>query len=307
MSNAIEARPWTRKLPTAVVAIFIVATLVVIKAIAYAQSSSVSILASLTDSLLDSLVSVMALVTILYAQQPADEDHRWGHGKIEAVSALVQASIIFGGAAFLVFTSVNRIFEPQPILDHQLGIIVMCISIVLSLILVLWQRKTLQAVESLTIEADNLNYGSDVLINIGTVLVLLASYYGAPLWLDAVFAIVGAGFMAFMARAVFMKALNMLLDRELPDEDRNFIIAEIEAHEGVLGWHDLRTRCHGDFYDVSLYIEVDAELSLRDAHSITKDLESQLIKAYPNCDVMIHVDPLGFPHDARHRVKGVHM
>ena len=307
MSNAIETRQWTRKLPTAIVAIVIVATLVFIKTIAYFQSGSVSILASLTDSLLDSLVSVMALVTILYAQQPADEDHRWGHGKMEAVSALVQASIIFGGAAFLVFTSINRLFDPKPILDHQLGIVVMCISIVLSLILVLWQRKTLQNEESLTIEADNLNYGSDVLINIGTVIVLLASYYGAPLWLDSVFAIFGAGLMAFMAHSIFMKALNMLLDRELPDEDRNAIIERIEGHEGVLGWHDLRTRCHGGLYDISFDIEVDADLSLRDAHSITKDLETQLLDIYPKCDVMIHVDPQGSPHDARHRVKGVHI
>ncbi|MBT6176560.1 MAG: cation diffusion facilitator family transporter [Deltaproteobacteria bacterium] len=307
MSNESETRQWTRKLPTAVVAIVIVATLVVIKTIAYFQSGSMSILASLTDSLLDSVVSVMALVTILYAQQPADEDHRWGHGKMEAVSALVQASIIFGGAAFLVFTSINRLFEPKPIIDHQLGILVMCASIGLSLILVLWQRRTLKYEKSLTIEADNINYGSDVLINIGTVFVLLASYYGAPLWLDSVFALLGAGFMAFMARTVLVKSLNMLLDRELPDEDRNAIIRKIEAHEAVLGWHDLRTRYQGEFYDISFDIEVEPDLSLLDAHSITKDLESQLLKLYPMCEVMIHVDPKGFPHDARHRVKGVHM
>ena len=307
MSKAVEIRPWARKLPTAVVAIFIVATLVLIKAVAYFQSGSVSILASLTDSVLDSLVSMMALATIVYAQRPADEDHRWGHGKIEAVSALVQASIIFGGSAFLVFTSINRFFDPKPIMDHQLGIVVMCISIVLSLVLVLWQRKTLKNEESLTIEADNLNYGSDVILNIGTVIVLLANLYGAPLWLDSVFAIVGAGLMAFLAHAVFMKALNMLLDRELPDEDRNAIIAQIESHRGVLGWHDLRTRHHGEYYDISFDIEVDADLSLRDAHSVTKDLEAQLLELYPNCDVMIHVDPQGSPHDARHRVKGVHI
>ena len=183
----------------------------------------------------------------------------------------------------------------------------MCLSLVLSLILVLWQRKTLETEDSLTIEADNLNYGSDVLLNMGTVVVLVASLYGAPLWLDSVFAIAGAGLMGFMAYGVFMKALNMLLDRELPDEDRNAIIKVIEAHVGVLGWHDLRTRLHGDYYDISFDIEVDADLSLRDAHSVTKDLEAQLIALYPRCDVMIHVDPQGFPHDARHRVKGVHI
>ena len=127
----------------------------------------------------------------------------------------------------MIFTAFNRFFDPKPIVDHQLGIVVMCLSLVLSLILVLWQRKTLETEDSLTIEADNLNYGSDVLLNTGTVVVLVASLYGAPLWL-ILFAIAG-GLMGFMAYGVFMKALNMLLDRELPDEDRNAIIKVIRA------------------------------------------------------------------------------
>ena len=145
------------------------------------------------------------------------------------------------------------------------------------------------------------------MINIGTMLVLMANLYGAPLWIDSVFAISGAIFMSIMAYSVFLKALNMLLDRELPDDERNAIIGWIEAHEGVLGWHDLRTRRHGDVYDISFDIEVNADLSLRAAHNVTKDLEKILLERYPMCDVMIHVDPQGFPHDARHRVKGVHI
>ena len=276
--------PWARKLPTAVLAIIIVAVLVVLKAIAYFQSGSVSILTSLTDSVLDSFVSLMALASIVYAQRPADEDHRWGHGKIEAVSALVQASVIIGGSAFLVFSAIDRVFNPEPIVDHWLGIAVMWASILMSLFLVLWQRNTLRNVESLTLEAENLHYGSDVLINIGTVVVLFASLNGAPVWIDSLFALTAAVCMAFMARSVAMKALNMLMDRELPDEERQAIIECIESHEAVLGWHDLRTRRHGDFHDISFDIEVEGSSSLWDAHDITKDLERDLVALYPKCD-----------------------
>ena len=132
---------WTAKPATALMAVLVVLTLIVLKAIAYQQSGSVSILTSLTDSVLDSLVSIMAFGSIIYAQQPADDDHRWGHGKIEAVSAMVQSSIIFGGSAFLIFEGVNRMVTPRPISEHWLSIAVMCVSTVLSAILVFWQLE----------------------------------------------------------------------------------------------------------------------------------------------------------------------
>ena len=296
-----------RKTTLAVFALVIVSVLVCIKAIAHYKSGSISILASLTDSIMDSLISIMALGSILYADRPADAEHRWGHGKIEAVAALIQASVITGGAVFLVFSSVDRMVRPQPLVDHWLAIWVMLASLGLSALLVFGQRRALQEVDSLTLEADHLNYGGDVLMNLGTLGVLFASLFGAPLWIDSVVAIIGAVFMATMAYSVFMKALNMLLDRELPHADRLLIIRDIEAHDAVLGWHDLRTRRHGDVYDISFDIEVDADSSLREAHNVAKDLEQTLVSRFSKCDVMIHVDPQGFPDDERHRVKGIHI
>ena len=296
-----------RNLYTAVLTSAIVAVLVIIKTIAYKQSGAVSILTSLTDSLLDSCVSLMALGSIIYSQKPADEDHRWGHGKIEAFSALIQASIIVGGATFLVFESGIRLLEPRPIYQHWTGITVMIGSIFLSVLLVVIQRRTLKNSQSLIVESESIHYSSDVLINICTVVVLYANSHGAPIWLDSMFAICAAGIMVFMARSIFIKSLHVLLDRELPDADRDKIIAIIETHEGVLNWHDLRTRNHGELYDISFDIEVDKTLSLWDAHNITKDLERDIIKLFDKCDVMIHVDPKGYTEDERHRVKGVHM
>ncbi|HBU46717.1 MAG TPA: hypothetical protein DEB46_00275 [Myxococcales bacterium] len=298
---------WARKLPTAIMAVSIAALLVVIKTIAYFHTGAMSLLTSLTDSVIDSTVSIMALSSILYAQRPADEDHRWGHGKIEAVSALVQASMMIGGAAFLIFTAVERFDDPKPIMDHWLGIAVMLASIFLSFVLVYWQRKTLDHFESLAIEADHLHYSTDVVINTGTLVILFATLKGAPLWIDSVFAVLAACLLAYLAWSILERSLHTLLDRELPEDERDAIIERIESHHLVLGWHDLRTRRHGDFHDISFDIEVDASLSLWDAHEVTKDIERELIQLYDKCDVMIHVDPQGFTEDERHRVKGIHI
>ena len=287
-------------------AIAIVSILIIAKSYAYYESGAVSILSSLTDSLMDSIVSLMALGSIYYARRPADEDHRWGHGKMEAVSALFQAAIITGGGAFLVFESVNRLINPEIITGHLIGINVLILSIILSIVLVFIQRISLQKQESLAVEADSVHYGSDVLINIGALIVIAASLYGAPLWIDAVFALGVAALMAVIARKIARKSLDILLDRELPEKDRQKIIAVIDAHEGVLGWHDLRTHKNGVDYVMSFDIEAQPEITLHAAHDIAKDLENGILKLYPNSDILIHIDPKGYTEDSRHRVKGIH-
>lgn len=288
-------------------AICIVMILIVIKGYAYYESDSVSILSSLIDSVLDSLVSVMALSSIYYARRPADADHRWGHGKMEAVSALFQSAIIVGGAVFLAFEALDRIVHPVVMTHHWIGIYVMGISVVLSGFLVLIQHRVLQRSNSLAVEADSVHYGSDILVNIGTLIVLAASFYGAPVWLDGLFAMGVAGFMVYMARGIAVKSLDMLLDRELSDDDRARIIKVIESHEKVVGWHDLRTHRNGADYVMSFDIEVDPEMLLWAAHDIAKDLEEGILKIYPAAEVLIHIDPEGYTEDARHRVKGVHI
>lgn len=282
--------------------------LISIKAYAYHMSGSVSILSSLTDSVLDSVVSLMVLGSIYYARRPADTDHRWGHGKMEAISALFQSAIIAGGAAFLIFAALLHINQPTKIQNHEMAIMVMAVSIMLSILIVIIQRMSLKKDDSLAIEADSAHYGSDVLINMGAMLVLYLNMNGqAPQWLDPLFAIIVAIFMAYLVRGISSKSLSVLLDRELPEREREKLINIIEAHEKVIGWHDLRTHSHGTHFVISFDIEVCAQLSLLDAHQIAKDLEDVILKSYPESDILIHVDPEGFTEDARHKVEGVHM
>ncbi|MGH1403940.1 MAG: cation diffusion facilitator family transporter [Alphaproteobacteria bacterium] len=287
-------------------AIVIVGILICVKAIAYYESGSMSVLSSLTDSVLDSLISIMTLASLYYARRPADEDHRWGHGKMEAVSALFQAAIIAGGGAFIVFEAINRLINPSEVTQHTLAIAVMIVSIILSFVLVLIQKNILKQSQSLAIEADSANYSSDIVINIGTLAVLCAGLYGTPQWIDPIFAILIALFMGITSRNIAIKSLNMLLDRELPEEDRCQVIDIIEAHNGVKGWHDLRTHRNGADFVMSFDIEVDPDMRLYDAHEIAKDLENSILTLFPNTEVLIHIDPCGYTDDARHRVKGLH-
>ncbi len=287
-------------------AIVIVSVLIAIKAIAFYMTGSVSVLSSLTDSIVDSLVSVMALMSIIYAHRPADEDHRWGHGKMEAVSALFQSAMIIGGGAFLVFESVSRMTQSGGVQHHTVGMAVMVVSIILSLILVHIQRKSLRIHDSLAVEADSAHYGSDIIVNIGVLMVLFATSYGAPVWLDAVFAFCVALFMAYLARGIAKKSMDMLMDRELPGGERQKIINIIEGQKGVMGWHDLRTRKNGAATVIAFDMEADGDQTLRDAHNIAKEIEGDLLKMMPLAEIFIHIDPHDDTDDARHRVKGIH-
>ncbi|MBK9585793.1 MAG: cation transporter [Alphaproteobacteria bacterium] len=286
--------------------IAIVIVLIFAKSLAYYASGSSSVLSSLTDSIMDSFVSLMALGSIYYAQRPADEDHRWGHGKMEGVSALFQAAVIFAAGFFLVLEAASRFLAPAPIGHHALGIAVMVFSIALSVLLVWIQRLSLKKAPSLAVEADSAHYGSDILINAGVMLVLILTANGAPIWIDPLFTVMVAAMMAAISRKIGGKAVDMLLDRELPDSERRRLIEIIAGHEGVKGWHDLRTTRHGMGVVVSVDIEVAADLSLRAAHDIARQVESKILLAYPHAEILIHVDPEGDTDDTRHKVQGIH-
>ncbi len=287
-------------------AIIFTSILIIIKSFAYYNSGSLSVLASLIDSVMDGIISTMVLASLYYARRPADEEHRWGHGKMEAISALFQAATLTGGGVFLILESFSRIISPTPILHHDIAIIVLLASILLPIIIVLIQRRSLKDHDSLAIEADSANYSGDIFLNLGALTVIVCSYYGAPLWIDLLFALGAAAYMGTTARSIAIKSLDMLLDRELPIEDRNKIIEIIEGHYKTKGWHDLRTHRNGIDIIISFDIEVDQDMRLYDAHEIAKDLENSILIQYPNAEILIHIDPCGYTEDARHRIKGVH-
>ncbi len=280
--------------------------LILVKGAAYLHSNSASVLASLVDSLSDAGVSVMSFLAIHYSLRPADSNHRYGHGKAEGLAALMQAAFIGGAGVFLLFESLTRFTEAHELHSHNFVVTVMAISTALSVALVLLQKYSLNHAPSLAVEADKAHYNADIVINIGVMGVMVALGHGAPGWIDPVFAIAVAFWLAFTVRNVAGKGLDMLLDRELPDSVRLAITQKVLAQKDVLGMHDLRTNKSGMKIFISFDIEVDPHQSLQEAHEVTRAVEKALLSDFPLAEIMIKVDPHGDTEDSRHQVSGVH-
>lgn len=283
-----------------------VAVLIVAKAATFWFTGAASVMASLMDSLLDASVSLMMFMAIRYSLKPADSDHRHGHGKIEGLAALAQAALIGAAGVLLVTESIHRFFDPQPVTGHGVAVIVMLFTILASWGLVLIQNYTLKRAPSLAVEADKAHYGNDIIVNGGVIATMGALYFGAPAWLDPLFALAVAFYLGVTVWTIGSKAIDMLLDRELPDLVRQEIKAMVRAHPGVMGMHDLRTSRSGMKIFISFDIEVDADLSLLAAHNIARDTEMELLQKFPHADILIHVDPHNDTQDSRHSVQGVH-
>lgn len=283
-----------------------VTVLIIIKTAAFIMSGSASILASLTDSVVDAGVSLMSLLAIKISLLPADKNHRYGHGKVEGLAALLQAVFMASAAVFLALEAIDRFQNPQPVTDHVFGIVVMVIAIVFSVALVMLQKRMLDYAPSLAVEADKVHYSSDILINGGVIVALGIQMAGGPGWVDPVFALIVSGWLVFITRDVARKGIDMLLDRELPKESRERIKIIIHSDPRIHDAHDLRTRTSGMKIHISFDIEVDDTLTIKQAHEIAIDAENRLLAEFPNAEIMIHIDPMGDTHDARHEVIGVH-
>lgn len=287
-------------------ALVTVAVLIIAKAITFWFTGSASIMASLMDSVLDASVSLMMFMAIRYSLKPADRDHRHGHGKIEGLAALFQALLIGAATILLVTESINRFLNPQPVTGHGVAVVVILFTILASVGLVMVQNYTLKRAPSLTVEANKAQYGNDIIVNGGVIATLGVLYFGGPLWLDPLFAAGVAVYLAYTAWNIGKKAVDMLLDRELPEPVRTEIKTMVKAHPGVMGMHDLRTSQSGMKMLISFDIEVDADLSLLEAHNIARDTEMELLQRFPLAEILIHVDPHNDTEDSRHSVRGVH-
>ncbi|WP_370295460.1 cation diffusion facilitator family transporter [Pseudomonas benzenivorans] len=265
-------------------------TLALAKAIAWWLSGSVSLLAGLTDSLLDGAASLLNLLAVHYALRPADEDHRYGHGKAEALAGLGQALFIAASSVLVAVQGVKRLLDPQPLTAETLGIAVMLLSLALTLALLLFQRHVVRLTGSTAIHADSLHYHSDLLLNGSILLALIAASLGWP-QADALFAIAIAGYILWSAISIVRAAVAVLMDQELAPEltERMHLLAC--GVPGVLGAHDLRTRISGTHWFVQLHVVLPGELSLSQAHGLCDQVEAAITREFPRAEVLVHADP----------------
>lgn len=268
-------------------------TLIVAKLAAYLLTESVSILSSLIDSSTDLMASVVTLFGVRHALRPADRWHRFGHGKAEGLAALAQAAFIGGSAVFLTIEAVRRLIFPSPVGETGVGVAVMLLSIVLTAGLVTFQRYVVRHTGSIAIGADRLHYSGDLLMNAAVITALLLTRWTGVGAVDPLFGIGIAAFLLYGAWGVAQDALAVLMDRELPQEERERIAKRVLSHPQARGLHDLRTRSSGTGVFIELHLELDPHLNLVQAHDITDTVECDLRAAFANAEVLIHQEPAG--------------
>lgn len=276
--------------------------LILAKAVAWYLSGSVGILASLLDSVVDSLASLLNLLAIRYALIPPDWDHRFGHGKAESLASLGQAAFISLSSVVLIWQGVGRIFTPVPLTAPVVSIGVMLFSILLTGLLILLQRHTLKRTNSEAIGADRLHYTSDFATNVGIIVALIFAEMGFTRF-DGIVGVVIGVYILVSAWQMGSKAAQLLLDREISSTVRAEIGAIVARHEQALGFHDLRTRQSGYTQFIQLHVDMDERLPLREAHALADRIEADIRQHYPSADVIIHQDPVTLaPHVAVPRV-----
>ncbi|THD38426.1 MAG: cation diffusion facilitator family transporter [Sphingomonas sp.] len=267
--------------------------LIVLKSYAAWSTGSVAMLGSLADSGLDLLASLVTLYGVKLAAEPADHDHRFGHGKAEALAALFQVVLITVSAIAIAWRAIQALGSNTPTSDAEFGIGVSIAAILATLVLLAYQRSVIRRTGSVAIMADNIHYQSDVLLN-GSVIAALAldQFLG---WhrADPIFGIAIAAWLAWGAFQASSHAIDMLMDKEWPESQREAFIEVAARQPGIKGIHDFRTRRAGSHDFAQFHMEVPHDITVRQAHDIVEGVERALHKAFPKVEVLIHLDPEG--------------
>ncbi len=280
------------KLSAGIASVLVAGTLVLAKLWALGETGALSVAASLADSALDLMMSLGAMAALFYAAKPADDDHAFGHSSVEDLTALAQALLVGISGVVIGWSAVLRLLNPgaAPLQAESAGVAVMALSMGLTLALVWWQGRIARRTGSRVVAADRLHYIGDLIPAAGAIVSLIASARFGIGQIDSIVALVAAGVMLFGALRIFKGAWDALMDRQASPEVIEGIETLARNWPGVLGFHDLKTRTAGSRVFVHLHIELDGDLTLREAHDIGAGLRRTILLAYPQSDVIIHKD-----------------
>ena len=292
-SAALNAQPSRLMRVATYAAVATAVMLIIVKTVAFLITNSVALLSSLMDSVLDLFSSLVTLWAVRHALTPADKEHRFGHGKAEPLSGLAQSAFVAGSAVLLLFEAASRINKDNQVVQGELGIGVMVFTLVVTFILVIFQRFVVSRTGSTAIEADSLHYRGDLLLNLSVIVAIILTTYGGVGWADPAFAIGIALFLLWNASKIARQSIAILMDHELPEEQRQEIKSVALKHPKVRGVHELRTRSSGIQTFIQMHMVMDPELSLIEAHRIADEVEMALMSDYPGADIIIHQDPDG--------------
>jgi ferrous-iron efflux pump FieF len=265
--------------------------LLALKGYAAWSTDSVAMLGSLADTALDLVASCVTLYGVHVATIPADHDHRYGHGKAEALAALFQVALIAVSAVGIAWEAIRQFGAPAATHDAATGIGVSVAAIVVTLGLVLYQRRVIAATGSVAVSADNVHYQSDLLLNVSVIAALVLDQVLHVRGADPVFGVLIALWLGWGALRSAGSAIDLLMDKEWPVEERDRLIALIADHPELRGLHDIRTRRSGTHDFVQFHMYVAPEMTVADANQVVESVTDRIHVAYPKADVLIHVDP----------------
>ena len=296
MSAADDLRLEARSVLTTRAALAGVATallLVGLKSWAAWTTGSVAMLGSLADTGLDLIASMITLFGVRVAAMPADREHRFGHGKAESIAALIQVGIIFISAVAIGWRAVDRLMGGAHAANAEQGILVSVVAIVATLCLIAYQRMVIKSTGSVAIRTDNVHYQSDLLLNLAVIAALALDQFAGIAGADPAFGILIAAWLAYGAWRASSHAVDQLMDKEWPAEKRQRFVDVAARHPELKGIHDLRTRTSGAHDFVQFHVWVDPDMTVAEAHHVMDEVEHKLQAEFPECEILIHLDPEG--------------
>ena len=264
-----------------------------IKAGAAIATGSLSVLSSMIDSFTDVLSSIISFIAVKFANKPLTDHHRYGYGKAESVSALIQAAFIAGSGGFILYDGISRFINPSPVTQTQIGLWIMAISIVLTIALISFQSVVVKITKSQAIEADSAHYTVDLLTNGAIIISLLVVRYLNWQWFDSATAVVISSYLLINAARIALNALEEITDHEVDNKIKQKIIDIVDSEAEIKGYHDFRTRVSGLRMFIEIHLEMEGSLTLAAAHDISDRVEEKITAAFPMAQIIVHQDPFG--------------
>jgi ferrous-iron efflux pump FieF len=250
-------------------------------------------LGSLADTALDLLASLITLFGVRWAAMPADDDHRFGHGKAEALAALIQVVLISVSAIGIGFRGVSRLFTGAPTEGFEVGAGVSVAAMAATIALLAYQRRVIRKTGSVAIETDHVHYQSDLLLNLSVIAALALDQLAGFRAADPLFGIAIAAWLLFGAFRAANQAVDQLMDREWPPEERTAFLEAAHVYPELAGLHDFRTRHAGTHRFCQFHVWVPGDWTVEEAHHRMDRIEEGLQARFPHTEILIHLDPEG--------------
>ena len=283
----------TSNIRAALASVAVALFLLILKGYAAWATASVAMLGSLADTGLDLIASLATLTGVRLAATPADREHRFGHGKAEAIAALFQVVLIAMSAAGIGIRAAGRLLSGEATANAEYGIGVSLIALVVTLVLIAYQRRVIARTGSIAIRADNVHYQSDLLLNGSVIAALVLDQYLGFSGADPIFGIGIAAWLMWGAWRASSSAIDQLMDKEWPEEKRRAFLTVAAQHPELQGIHDLRTRTSGAHDFVQFHVWVDPGMTVAEAHRVMDEVEARLARSFPATEILIHPDPAG--------------